>query len=108
MAQAAIGVRQQIAFYASTPAYRGVLELHGWEGLHDELNSMSKRGEWQAMSHLIDDEMLNTFAVVAEPDQVANRIQSRYGDCVDRMLFYTFINDHNSDVWPQIVDALKT
>ncbi|WP_448072322.1 TIGR03617 family F420-dependent LLM class oxidoreductase [Georgenia yuyongxinii] len=27
------GVRAQIAFYGSTPAYRPVLQLHGWDGL---------------------------------------------------------------------------
>ncbi len=33
MAAAAAAVRSQIAFYGSTPAYRGVLELHGWRGV---------------------------------------------------------------------------
>ena len=58
------GTRQQIAFYGSTPAYRPVLELHGWGGLQDELNALSKQGEWVQMGKLIDDEILNTFAVV--------------------------------------------
>ena len=40
------GTREQIAFYGSTPAYRGVLELHGWGDLQDDLNRLSKRGEW--------------------------------------------------------------
>ena len=35
MEQAADAVRKQIAFYGSTPAYRGVLEIHGWGGLQD-------------------------------------------------------------------------
>ncbi len=52
------GVRQQIAFYGSTPAYRGVLELHGWGDLQTELNALSKQGEWVTMGDLIDDEML--------------------------------------------------
>ena len=30
MERSAAGVRQQVSFYGSTPAYRGVLELHGW------------------------------------------------------------------------------
>ena len=58
-------VRQQIAFYGSTPAYRPVLELHGWGDLQPELNTLSKRGEWVKMGELIDDDMLNAFAVVA-------------------------------------------
>ena len=52
------GTRQQIAFYGSTPAYRGVLELHGWGDLQTELNTLSKQGEWVEMGDLIDDEIL--------------------------------------------------
>ena len=59
MAKAATGARQQIAFYGSTPAYRGVLDLHGWGELQDELNGLSKQGEWKEMGDLIDDEMLD-------------------------------------------------
>ena len=66
-------MRQQIAFYGSTPAYRPVLELHGWGDLQPELNTLSKRGEWVKMGELIDDDMLNAFAVVAPLDQVAGR-----------------------------------
>ena len=58
MAKAATGVREQIAFYGSTPAYRRVLDLHGWGDLQDELNRMSKEGRWKEMGDLIDDEML--------------------------------------------------
>ena len=68
MERAATGTRQQIAFYGSTPAYRPVLELHGWGGLQDELNTLSKQGKWVEMGTLIDDEILNTFAVVGEPE----------------------------------------
>jgi probable F420-dependent oxidoreductase len=87
-AAAAKGVREQIAFYGSTPAYRPVLELHGWGGLHPELNTLSKRGEWEKMGELIDDEILNTFAVVAPLDQVAAEVRKRFGDVVDRFSFY--------------------
>lgn len=87
MAEAARATKQQIAFYGSTPAYRSVLELHGWGDLGDELNRLSKRGEWVRMGELIDDEILDTFAVVAEPEEVAGRVKARYGDLVDRILF---------------------
>jgi probable F420-dependent oxidoreductase len=81
-------VRQQIAFYGSTPAYRPVLELHGWGDLQSELNTLSKRGEWVKMGEMIDDEMLNAFAVVAPLDKVASEVRSRFGDAVDRFSFY--------------------
>jgi probable F420-dependent oxidoreductase len=86
---AAAGVRKQIAFYASTPAYRSVLELHGWGELQTELNAMSKQGQWEEMGARIDDDVLDAFAVVAAPDDVADAIIARVGDLVDRISFYT-------------------
>lgn len=88
MVQAASAVKAQIAFYGSTPAYRGVLELHGWGDLQSELHPLSKQGEWAKMAELIDDEVLDTFAVVAPPDQVAAKVVERFGDAVDRFSFY--------------------
>jgi probable F420-dependent oxidoreductase len=87
-AGAAAGVRRQIAFYGSTPAYRQVLELHGWGELQTELNTLSKRGEWIKMGELIDDDVLGAFAVVAEPEQVAPMVLERFGDVIDRVSFY--------------------
>ena len=81
--------REQIAFYASTPAYRPVLDLHGWGDLQPELNALSKQGEWAEMGRRISDEVLETFAVVDEPSKVAGRIIERYGDVLDRVSFYT-------------------
>ena len=86
--QAAAAVKAQIAFYASTPAYRPVLELHGWGELQAELHPMSKRGQWQEMAELVSDEVLGTFAVVAPLDEVATRVRERFGDVVDRFSFY--------------------
>lgn len=82
---AAEQVRGQIAFYGSTPAYRPVLERHGWGSLHEELHARSRAGDWDRMPALIDDEVLATFAVVAEPDQLASAIVARYGGLVDRV-----------------------
>lgn len=83
---AAAAVRKQIAFYGSTPAYRKVLELHGWGDLHDELNCLSKQGEWDAMGSLIDDEILTAFAVVGSVDTIAAALNSRCAGVVDRVL----------------------
>ncbi|MBW3659257.1 MAG: TIGR03617 family F420-dependent LLM class oxidoreductase [Actinobacteria bacterium] len=82
-------VRGQLGFYASTPAYRPVLERHGWGDRGDELTRRSRAGEWQRMPELVDDEMLDAFAVVAAPDELADRILGRYGDVVDRVSLYT-------------------
>jgi probable F420-dependent oxidoreductase len=81
-------VRKQIAFYGSTPAYWPVLEAHGWHDLGPELNALSKRGEWDEMGRRISDEVLDAFAVVAPPDQVAAGVLSRYGDLFTRCGLY--------------------
>jgi len=83
-----VGTRRQIAFYGSTPAYRGVLELHGWGDLQTELNRLSKQGKWAEMGELIDDDVLNAFAVVAPPGKVAHEILGRFGGVLDRLSFY--------------------
>ena len=79
------GVKQQIAFYGSTPAYRPVLDLHGWGELQDELRAMTKRGEWDRMSDLISDELVETFAIVGSPEQAIAEIERRYGDVATRI-----------------------
>ena len=87
--EAAAGmVRNQISFYGSTPAYRPVLELHGWGDLQTELNTLSKQGRWQDMAGLITDDILNTFAVVAPLEQVADKLIERYGGVIERTGFY--------------------
>jgi probable F420-dependent oxidoreductase len=104
--QAAQGTRQQIAFYGSTPAYRGVLDLHGWGGMQDELNALSKQGKWVEMGNLVDDEILNTFAVVGEPEQIAPELHRRYGDVINRISFYA---PYKSDPerWRGVLEAVK-
>jgi probable F420-dependent oxidoreductase len=82
------GTKQQIAFYGSTPAYRGVLELHGWGDLQSELNRLSKQGEWVTMGELIEDDVLHAFAVTGEPEDIPKLMLARYGDVLDRISFY--------------------
>lgn len=82
--QVKTGTKKQIAFYGSTPAYKPVLELHGWGDLQGELNLMSKQGRWDEMGELITDDILDQFAVIGEPEGVARAIRERYGDLIDR------------------------
>ncbi|MFM9131556.1 MAG: TIGR03617 family F420-dependent LLM class oxidoreductase, partial [Actinomycetota bacterium] len=106
MKAAAAGTRQQISFYGSTPAYRGVLDAHGWGGLQDDLNTLSKQGKWAEMGTLIDDEILNTFAVVGEPESIAPELHRRYGDVISRISFYA---PYKSDParWQPVIEAIK-
>ncbi|MDG2263416.1 MAG: LLM class F420-dependent oxidoreductase [Actinomycetota bacterium] len=106
MVKAAAATRQQIAFYGSTPAYRGVLEAHGWGELQTELNAMSKQGEWGPMGELITDEILETFAVVGPPESIPAAINRRYGDVCSRVSFYA---PYKSDParWQAIFEGIK-
>jgi probable F420-dependent oxidoreductase len=89
LSAAMTGARGLLAFYASTPAYRPVLEVEGWEDLQPELNAMSKSGRWAEMPGLLDDAMVSALAVVGSPTDAADQVRRRYGDHVDRIGFYT-------------------
>lgn len=106
MASARAGTKQQIAFYGSTPAYRGVLELHGWGDLQGELNRLSKQGEWVQMGELIDDEILGTFAVIGEPEEIPALLLARYGDLVDRLSFYAPYQS-NPARWSRVLEGFR-
>ena len=70
-------VREQLAFYGSTPAYRPVFELHGYGDLHPELKTLAHQGRWQEMAALIDDELIETIAVVGAPHEIPAAIRAR-------------------------------
>jgi probable F420-dependent oxidoreductase len=106
MAAAATGVKGQIAFYGSTPAYRKVLELHGWGDLQDELNRMSKEGRWAEMGTLIDQDMLEAFAVVAPLDEIGPALVDRWADVVSRLSFYTPYQTESGQ-WDGVIEAIK-
>jgi len=84
-AAAVAKLRHQVAFYASTPAYRPVLEQHGWEALGDRLHALSRSREWEQMAGLVDDTMLDAFVISGTPVEAAARIQTRYGTLFDRI-----------------------
>jgi probable F420-dependent oxidoreductase len=94
-------VRGQIGFYGSTPAYRRVLEIHGWGDLQDQLNAATKRGEWDKLSQMVDDEVLNTFAIIGTPEEAVAELKRRYGDVVTRITL-----DLSSDLEPERRAAL--
>jgi probable F420-dependent oxidoreductase len=76
-------VRKQLAFYGSTPAYLPTLTCHGWQDLHPELNALSKKGRWDDMAGLIDDEMLHSIAVIGSRDEIAGKLQERLAGIAD-------------------------
>ena len=80
-------VRARIAFYASTPGYRAVFALHGLGDLADRMSELSRAQRWQEMENLISDEVLQTYAVVGTYDEIAERLQERFGQLVTHLEF---------------------
>jgi probable F420-dependent oxidoreductase len=100
--------RQQIAFYASTPSYRPVMALHGWESTAERLSSLAGRGLWGEMPALIEDEMLETFALVGSPEQIPGALVGRYRNLADRLSLYSpFIIGERDDFWRDIIVACR-
>jgi probable F420-dependent oxidoreductase len=80
--------RDRIAFYASTPMYAPIFDLHGWAGTRERLSEIARRREWQAMAGLVTDEMVETFATVAPPSQLLAKLEERYGGLARRAILY--------------------
>ena len=106
IAEGVAAVKEQIAFYGSTPAYRPVLELHGWGELQDELKAMTKRGEWESMSKLIDDEIVDAFAIVGTPEEAFAEVKRRYGDVATRITL-TLPEERDEKRWRGLFDSLR-
>ena len=80
---AAEKVRYRVAFYGSTPAYRGVFDLHGVSDLGVKLTEMSKSGKWSEMAAQVPDDVLDLFVARATYDDLPAAIEKRYGGIVD-------------------------
>lgn len=101
--------RSQISFYASTPTYRPVMELHGWGDLADRLRDHSRRGEWAEMTALVSDEIVETFAIVSDPAELGEALLSRYSGLADRVTIYTpFFPGDRDAFWRDIVSKINS
>lgn len=80
--------RRTIGFYASTPTYRPLLEHHGWGAVADALAGHARHGRWEEMTALVDDAMLETFAVVAEPARLRDALERHADGLIDRVAPY--------------------
>ncbi|MFZ5883572.1 MAG: TIGR03617 family F420-dependent LLM class oxidoreductase [Chloroflexota bacterium] len=96
--------RAQVAFYASTPSYRPVMDLHGWGGIAETLSAHAAKGEWAEMPMLITDEMLGEFCLVTEEDKLADELKQRYDGIADRLTLYTpFVPGEKDEWWKNLV-----
>src|SRR5690606_36658308 len=101
-------VRQQLSFYMSTPAYKAVLALHGWEDVSDRLGQLARAGQWDEMGALITDEMLDAFAITGRWDELPEIIHARYGDLLDRVSYYLPFEPGTNDAgWRNSIDSFK-
>ncbi|MDG1944183.1 MAG: TIGR03617 family F420-dependent LLM class oxidoreductase [Halioglobus sp.] len=105
-AQSRAAVQHQLGFYASTPAYRPVLEAHDWGELQAEANQLTRAGRWEDMGALITDEILNTFAIVSEDiEQVPSLLKQRYGHLADTWM--CTIETGDTDLQKHLVAAVQ-
>ncbi len=101
-------IRAQAAFYASTPTYRTVLEVHGWEDVSEELGKLAKNKKWDEMPKLVTDEMLHTFAIEAAPDEIGPALKERYEGLIDRVALYLpFVPGEKDDFWRKAVESVR-
>lgn len=100
-------VRAQIAFYASTPSYRPVMELHGWEDTARQLSSLAARGAWADMAGLISDDMLREYAVVAPTADLPAALMERYQGLVDRLgVYIPYVPGKRDEFWKQLLHGV--
>ena len=83
--RAEAGVRQLVAFYGSTPAYRVTLDAHGWGDLQPELRELTKSGRWAELPSLLTDEVVDALVVRGAPSEIAAALATRYAGTVDRV-----------------------
>jgi probable F420-dependent oxidoreductase len=98
--------RKHLAFYGSTPAYRPTLDCHGWGDLHAELNRLSKQGRWDEMTGLIDDEVLETIAVVGPRREIAGKLRARLTGIADGVGL-THNRAPDPEQWADVVADLR-
>jgi len=107
-AKAEAYARSQLSFYMSTPAYKVVLQLHGWEELSRNLGRMARRGEWDQMPLLLSDEVLETCIVTGTWAELPGKIQTKYGDLLDRVSYYLpFLPGESDEGWRATIDVFK-
>ncbi len=100
--------RSQIAFYASTPSYRAVMALYGWNDIAERLSALAARGEWDEMPKLVTDEMLQEFCLVTDEDHLGDELKKRYAGIADRLgLYVPFVPRQADERWKRLVSEFR-
>jgi probable F420-dependent oxidoreductase len=106
LAAADAAVRGLLGFYGSTPAYRPVLDTHGWGDLQPRLRQLTKEGRWDELASLVDDDVLGAIAVRGTPADVAAELRRRFAGRVDRVGVYT-PSALADDVLAEVVERVR-
>ncbi len=100
-------VRGQLAFYGSTPTYKKVFDMHGWEDLQPRLQQTMREGRIAEAPKLIGEDVVAEFTVRGSFDEVADRMREKYEGLVDRVGFYIpVIGGAHEKQWEQVVRSV--
>jgi probable F420-dependent oxidoreductase len=104
MDAAVAAVRQQVSFYASTPDYAAVMDLHGWSAAREDLSRLASRKQWADMPALVTDEMVDAFAVVCAPQELSAQLRAKYEGVLDRITLYMPFDPKQREMWKLLID----
>jgi probable F420-dependent oxidoreductase len=100
-------MRSQVAFYASTPSYRAVMECHGWSETSERLSFLAARGKWNELPGQVSDEMLDAFALIGKPDELPGKLFAKYAGLLDRVRLYApFAPGQSDEFWRALIAAV--
>ncbi len=106
LAKARDGARAQLSFYSSTPAYKVVLDHHGWGDIQPELNRLSKQGKWLDMMSFIPDDMLEVIGVCGTPAEAGAKLRQR-NHFADRTSIILYNETGEADAASELMKAAR-
>lgn len=99
--------RRSLAFLYSTPAYWPSLEIFGWESRGPALRQLTRDEQWDEMSKLVDDDMLDAFVPSATYEDIVGVLNEWYGGLTDTITFPMPADDREDGEFRRVVAALQ-
>jgi hypothetical protein len=106
VAAAAEKIRYRVAFYGSTPQYRGVWDIHGLTDLGVKLNAATRRGAWGELAAMIPDEVLDLFVARATYEKLPEAVAERFGGVTDTVSI-DFLPSDDARTRRKVIDGIK-
>jgi probable F420-dependent oxidoreductase len=104
-------IRRQIGFYGSTPSYRAVFELHGWNDLPDRLNQLQRQRDTAGALAAVTDDVLDAFSITASWDELPKALVDRYAGLAARVFPYgltAWSEPATRERWAGVAAAVKS